>query len=63
MNKDKITIHPRGEDGHRSITLRLPYELLSQIDTIAFKTNRSRNDILNILLRNAVEIVEISDNE
>lgn len=63
MIKDKITIRPRGEDGHKTITVRLNEELLAKIDGVAYKTNRSRNEIINILLKNAVEIVEISDND
>ena len=63
MAADKITIRRRGEDGHKSISLRLPEDLLLAIDQLSYDTNRSRNEIINILLRNAIKIVEISDDD
>ncbi len=51
----------KGELGHKIISVRIKEELLDQIDSIAAKTNRSRNEIINLLLIEAVEIVCIEE--
>lgn len=51
----------KGDQGHKIISVRIREELLEQIDSISAKTNRSRNEIINMLLREAVEIVSIED--
>ena len=38
-------------------------ETIEQLDVISGKTNRSRNEILNILLESALPIVKIDDAE
>ena len=62
---DKITIKKRsplrGEDGNKVISIRIKEELLSQIDALAQQSNRSRNEVINLLLRAAVEQAEIED--
>lgn len=61
---DKIKIPKRkirGEDGHKMYSLRIPDELAEEIDEIVSKTELSRNEVLNILLREAVKQVEFFD--
>ena len=57
----RITKKParRGEDGHKVISVRMEETLLAQLDTLSAKTNRSRNELINLLLRAAVDIVRI----
>lgn len=60
--KDAIKISKlRGDDGHRIISVRIREGTLKRIDDIARVTNRSRNDLINLLLENALEIVEIEE--
>ena len=49
----------RGEDGHKVISVRMEETLLAQLDALSAKTNRSRNELINLLLRAAVDIVRI----
>ena len=60
---DRITIKKRsplrGEDGNKVISIRIKEELLGQIDTLAQQSNRSRNEVINLLLREAVEQAEV----
>ena len=36
-------------------------ELLAKLEELSAKTNRSRNELINILLESAVDIVKIED--
>lgn len=62
---DRITIKVRsplrGEDGNKVISIRIKEDLLAQLDSLAARSNRSRNEIINLLLRDAVERVEIEE--
>ncbi len=56
---DQIKIKKRGEDGYQVISLRIRRETLDRLDGIASETNRSRNEVINILLQYGIEHVEI----
>ncbi len=62
---DRITIKKRspfrGEDGNKVISVRIKEDLLGQIDSLASQSNRSRNEVINLLLRDAVERAEIEE--
>ncbi len=49
----------RGEDGYKVFSIRVREETLIAIDSIASKTNRSRNEIINICLDYAINNIEI----
>lgn len=53
----------RGEDGCKVVSVRMKEELLERIDEISAKTNRSRNELINLLLNSAVEIVKIENEQ
>lgn len=60
--QDAINItKKRGEDGYRTISIRIKEETVEKIDNIGKATNRTRNDIINILLENAVPLVHIQE--
>ena len=63
--RDRITIKKRspfrGEDGNKVISVRIKEDLLGQIDSLASQSNRSRNEVINLLLRDAVERAEIEE--
>lgn len=62
---DRITIKKRsplrGEDGNKVISIRIKEELLGQLDQLASQSNRSRNEVINLLLRDAVGRAEIEE--
>lgn len=41
------------------VSVRMRESLLDQLDTISAQTNRSRNEIINLLLESAVDMVEV----
>lgn len=49
----------RGEDGHKTFSIRIKEETVEKLDALAAQTNRSRNDLINILLDYAVENCEV----
>ncbi len=51
----------KGDDGHKIISVRMRDELIARLDALAYDTNRSRNEIINLLLESAVDIVKIED--
>lgn len=48
----------RGEDGYKSFTVRVPEELEEELSDIAYQTYRSRNDVITLLLIEALKHVE-----
>lgn len=51
----------KGDDGHKVVSVRMRDELIAQLDVLAAQTNRSRNELINILLKAAIDIVEVED--
>ena len=53
----------RGDDGHKVVSVRMRDELIARLDELAETANRSRNEIINLLLESAVDIVKIEGEE
>lgn len=51
----------KGDDGHKVISVRMKDETLNKLDDLVMKTNRSRNELVNLLIEKAMEIVEIEE--
>lgn len=51
----------RGDDGYKVVSVRMREELLHRLDELSVKTNRSRNELINILLTSAVDIVKVEE--
>ena len=49
----------RGDDGYKIVSVRMKDELVERLDTLSAQTNRSRNELINILLVSAIDIVKI----
>ena len=60
MAKTTIKINKKGEDGYKVISVRIKDGTLSKIDKLSNESNRSRNELINILLEHSVDNVEIS---
>ncbi len=59
MKNEPLKIKRRGEDGNKVITVRIGEDTLEALDKIAAETNRSRNELINIILRHGVQNLEI----
>lgn len=40
----------KGEDGHKVFSIRIKEETVAALDELAMKSNRSRNELINIML-------------
>lgn len=59
----KITkkTHNRGDDGYKVVSVRMKDEMIAELDSLSAQTNRSRNELINLLLDSALKIVKIED--
>ena len=60
MTKSVIKINKKGEDGYKIISVRIKEGILKKIDDLSKESNRSRNELINIILENSVDDVEVS---
>ncbi len=59
----KITrkAHPRGEDGYETFSVRVKTETVQALKDLSGKTNRSRNELINLILAFGVSHVDITN--
>lgn len=59
----KITkkVAKRGDDGYKIVSVRMKDDLLERLEALSAATNRSRNELINMLLEAAVDIVKIEE--
>ena len=51
----------RGDDGYKVVSVRMKEEMIERLDDLSAKTNRSRNELINLLLDAAMEIVKVEE--
>ena len=51
----------KGDDGYKIVSVRMKDETIEQLDNLSAETNRSRNELINILIESALKIVKIQD--
>jgi hypothetical protein len=64
--KEKLVIKKKslkGEDGYKTFSIRIKDELNDKLNQLSIESNRSRNELIGILLDFAMEYCEISDDE
>ena len=47
----------RGDDGYKIVSVRMRDEMIARLDALSSETNRSRNELINLLLDAALDIV------
>ncbi len=60
--KEKLIINKKplkGEDGYKTFSIRIKDETVRNLDALSAETNRSRNELINILLDYAIANCEI----
>lgn len=61
--KEKLIISKKslkGDDGYKTFSIRIKDETVAKLDKLAELTNRSRNELINILLDYAIENSEVN---
>lgn len=51
--------HPKGEDGYKTFSIRISDDTVNQINELASKSGRSRNELIGMLLDFAVKNCQI----
>lgn len=49
----------KGEDGYKTFSIRIKDETVDRLNTLSEETNRSRNELINILLDFAIDNCEV----
>ena len=60
--KEKLIIKKRslkGEDGYKTFSVRVKDSTVSALEALASETNRSRNELINMLLEYAINNCEV----
>lgn len=59
----KITkkVARKGEDGHKVVSVRMKDSTIASLDALSEQTNRSRNELINMLLEAALEDVSVEE--
>ena len=58
MAKDELILkrkRDKGDDGYKVFSIRVPEETVERLDELSSKSNRSRNELINILLNYAMD--------
>ena len=50
----------KGDDGYKTFSIRIKEETVDKLDEISKQTNRSRNELINIMLEFGIENCEIT---
>lgn len=64
MEKEQLIIkrkRAKGDDGYKVFSIRVREEIVSEIDKIAARTGRSRNELIGIFLRYSLQNCVIED--
>lgn len=60
--REKLIINKKslkGEDGYKTFSIRIKDDTVANLDKLAEQTNRSRNELINILLDYAIRNSEV----
>lgn len=58
MSHSDLILHPKkykGEDGYRVFSIRVKEKTVQKLDELAVQSNRSRNELIGILLEFAID--------
>jgi len=58
MSDAKLFIRKKGEDGTKTFSIRIKQDTVDKIDELAKKTDRSRNELIGMLLDFGLEHCE-----
>lgn len=51
----------KGDDGYKTFSVRIKEETVNELEEISQQTNRSRNELINIMLEFGIENCEIKE--
>ena len=51
----------KADDGYKIVSVRMKDELLERLEALSAQTNRSRNELINLLLNADIDIVRVEE--
>lgn len=66
MARNDLILHPKkykGEDGYRVFSVRIKEKTVQHLDELSTRSNRSRNELIGILLDYAIDRCVIEDGD
>lgn len=63
MRREILISRKKGEDGNKVFSVRMREETVTKLDELSAQTNRSRNELINLLLEEALKNVTIIDED
>ncbi|MBQ8088101.1 MAG: CopG family transcriptional regulator [Clostridia bacterium] len=51
----------KGDDGHKVVSVRMKEETVDKLDALSAETNRSRNELINLLLEASLQQVTVTE--
>lgn len=54
-------VNMKGDDGYKVFSVRIKEDIVARLDDISIKTNRSRNELINIMLDYGTQNCSIND--
>ena len=63
MKREILISRKKGEDSHKIVSVRMRDETLARLDDLSAQTNRSRNELINLLLEEALQNVTVIDED
>lgn len=61
MANEPLKIKRKYDDGNRVISIRIREDVLAELDALANASNRSRNEIINLILEHGIQNIEIEE--
>ena len=59
--KIKKKYNRKEHDIYKIVSVRMKEDMIGQLDELSVQTNRSRNELINILLESAIRIVKVEE--
>ena len=53
----------KGDDGYKVFSVRIKEETVNKLDELSTQTNRSRNELINLMLEFGIENCEVKESE
>ena len=63
MGNEPLKIKRKYDDGNRVISIRVREDVLAELDALATASNRSRNEIINLILEHGIKNIEIEEGQ
>lgn len=63
MKSAAFVIRPRGEDGYRVFSVRIPQKTVDRLEEVSRQTNRSRNELIGVFLEYALDHLVVQEKE